>query len=61
MGHSLAALRGRPVYGGEMSLQLRALLAEKVALPTATWTPRSHEVLDVEINRVLEVAGYRRS
>ena len=59
MGHSLKSLRNRPVYGAEMELRLRALLAEKVVFPTDTWAPRSHEEIDAEINSLLEEQGFR--
>jgi integrase len=60
MGHSLKALRGRPVYGAITELRIRALLAEKAAFPTPTWTPRPHEELDAEVDRLLTTAGFRR-
>ena len=59
MGHSIETLRGRPVYGTKMQLRVRALLAEKVVFPTATWAPRLHEEIDGEINILLEEQGFR--
>ena len=60
MGHSLRALRGRPVYGAGLEPQVCALLAEKVVFPTPTWAPRSHAVLDAEIDLLATEAGLRR-
>jgi integrase len=60
MGHSQRALRGRPVYGAGLELQVRALLAEKVVFPTRAWTSRPHAVLDAEIDRLAVEAGFRR-
>ena len=45
MGHSIEAIRGRPVYGAELTLSLRSLYQEMVSFPTASWTPRSAEEL----------------
>ena len=61
MGHSLKSLRGRPVYGAQVELRLRALLLEMIALPTPTWSPRCHDELSCEINRILEEHGFRRN
>ncbi len=60
MGHSIEAIRGRPVYGTDLELPVRALLLEKIAFPTADWTPRSHQEIDAEIDRLLEEDGFRR-
>jgi hypothetical protein len=60
MGHSIEAIRGRPIYGSDLELPIRALLLEKIAFPTDDWTPRSHEELDAAIDRLLKEEGYRR-
>ena len=59
MGHSIEAIRGRPVYGAELTLSLRSLYQEMVSFPTASWTPRSAEELWELIYRSLEIEGYR--
>lgn len=59
MGHSLKKIRGREVYGDETSLKLRALFAEMVSLPTATWKPRPHAELRQEIEKLLLEEGFR--
>jgi integrase len=60
MGHSIEAIRGRPVYGTALELPLRVLLLEKIAFPTKGWVPRSHQEIDAEIDRLLEEDGFRR-
>lgn len=60
MGHSIEAIRGRPVYGTDLELPLRVLLLEKIAFPTDDWTPRSHQEIDAEIDWLLEEDGFRR-
>lgn len=52
MGHSIPRVRGRAAYGTGPDLRMRALFQEMVAFPTATWTPRPHEVLWDEIDRL---------
>ena len=59
MGHSVEAIRGRPVYGAELSLSLRSLYQEMVSFPTSSWTPRPAEELWELIYRSLEIEGYR--
>lgn len=59
MGHSIGNLRGRPVYGSDIDLRIKALLQEMVAFPTATWTPRPISALREEIDVVLKKKGHR--
>ncbi|NIY80371.1 hypothetical protein HCZ23_12940 [Celeribacter sp. HF31] len=61
MGHSVGAVRGRPVYGSMPDLELRALYQEMVAFPTASWSPRSIQTLRAEIDRLAEEQGFRVS
>lgn len=59
MGHSIGKIRGRPVYGSEPDLQMRALYQEMVSFPTDLWEPRSIKVLREEIDRVASELGFR--
>lgn len=59
MGHSIGRVRGRPVYGSELDLPVRALLQEMVAIEGSGWTPRPIAELWVEIDRLLEEKGHR--
>jgi hypothetical protein len=59
MGHSIGKIRGRPVYGSEPDLQVRALYQEMVSFPTDLWEPRSIKVLREEIDRVASELGFR--
>ncbi len=60
MGHSLRRIRGREVYGDELSLELRVLYAEMVAFPTKAWSPRSKEELQKEIDNILSSKDFSR-
>lgn len=59
MGHSIGKIRGRPVYGSEPDLRLRALYQEMVSFPTEKWEPRPIAVLRTEIDRLGEELGFR--
>ena len=59
MGHSISKLRGRPVYGAELELQLRALLQELVGIEGDGWKPRPRAVVRKEIDKLHKAAGYR--
>lgn len=59
MGHSISKLRGRPVYGAEVELRLRALLQELVGFEGDGWKPRPRAVVRKEIDKLHEAAGYR--
>lgn len=59
MGHSVAEVRGRPVYGSTLDLPVRALLQEMVAFPSETWMPRPIADLWAEIDVILREQGYR--
>jgi len=59
MGHSIGRVRGRPVYGSELDLPVRALLQEMVAFEGDGWSPRAIADLWVEIDRLLEQKGHR--
>lgn len=59
MGHSLKKIRGRPVYGDETELQIRALYTEMIAFPTPSWTPRPHLTLIAEVERILDEEGFK--
>ncbi|TMM54117.1 hypothetical protein FDT80_00490 [Sulfitobacter sabulilitoris] len=59
MGHSIGAIRGRPVYGSDLDLRIRALLQEMVAFETPTWKPRPIKVLRREIDNILNEKGHR--
>lgn len=61
MGHSMRKVRGREFYGDETNLTLRALYAEMIAFPTEKWTPRSHEEIRAEIEKLLTDEGFRVS
>ena len=45
MGHAISKLIGRPVYGAEMELPLRALLQELVGIEGDDWKPRPRAVV----------------
>ncbi|MGJ8546028.1 MAG: DUF6538 domain-containing protein [Sulfitobacter sp.] len=59
MGHSIGRVRGRPVYGSDLDLPIRALLQEMVAIESEEWTPRPIAELWTEIDLLLEEKGYR--
>ena len=59
MGHSIGRVRGRPVYGSELDLPLRALLQEMVAFEGDGWSPRPIAELWEEVDRLLEEKGHR--
>lgn len=59
MGHSIGRVRGRPVYGSELELPIRALLQEMVAIEGDDWSPRPIAELWAEIDRLLEEKGHR--
>jgi hypothetical protein len=59
MGHSIGRVRGRPVYGSELDLPIRALLQEMVAIEGDGWSPRPIADLWAEIDRLLEEKGHR--
>ena len=59
MGHSVGRVRGRPVYGSDPDLRMRALLQEMVAFPTSRWTPRPIAVLREEVGRLAAELGFR--
>ena len=58
MGHSVGRIRGRPVYGSEPDLRMRALFQEMVSFRTDTWTPRPREELWREVERLTDELGY---
>ena len=59
MGHAISKLIGRPVYGAEMELPLRALLQELVGIEGDDWKPRPRAVVREEIDKLREAAGHR--
>jgi integrase len=59
MGHSIGAIRGRPVYGSDLDLRIRALFQEMISFETPTWTPRPIKVLRREIDKILNDKGHR--
>lgn len=59
MGHSIGRVRGRPVYGSDLDIRVRALLQEMITFETQDWKPRPVNVLWEEIDRVFEAEGYR--
>jgi len=59
MGHSIGALRGRPVYGSSPDLKLRSLYQEMVSFPTNEWTPRPVEEIRKEIEQLAIEQGFR--
>jgi len=59
MGHSVAKVRGRPVYGSLLDLPIRALLQEMVTFECDNWAPRPIAELWTEIDRLLEEQGHR--
>lgn len=59
MGHSIGKVRGRPVYGNDPDLQMRALYQEMVSYPTESWKPRSIRILREELDRVATELGFR--
>lgn len=59
MGHAISKLRGRPVYGAELELPLRALLQELVGIEGDGWKPRPRAVIRKEIDKLREAAGHR--
>ena len=59
MGHAISKLRGRPVYGAELELPLRALLQELVGIEGDGWKPRPRAVVRAEIDRLRAAAGHR--
>ncbi|PKQ10929.1 MAG: hypothetical protein CVT70_17025 [Alphaproteobacteria bacterium HGW-Alphaproteobacteria-1] len=59
MGHSIGRVRGRPVYGSDLDIRVRALLQEMITFETQDWKPRPVNVLWEEIDRVFEADGYR--
>lgn len=60
MRRSLKRIRGQELYGDDTELELSALFLEMIAFPTANWEPRTYEVLNAEIDRVLEEEGCER-
>lgn len=61
MGHSVGKVRGRPVYGSDLDLPIRALLQEMVTFETPSWQSRPIVDLWGEIDRILERGGFRTS
>lgn len=59
MGHSIGRVRGRPVYGSDLDLRIRALLQEMITFETEDWKPRPVKRLWKEIDRLLEAEGFR--
>jgi integrase len=59
MGHSVKVLRGRPIYGAELDLHLRALYQEMVSLPADDWRPRPIAELRGLVDARLEELGFR--
>jgi len=59
MGHSIGKIRGRPVYGSEPDLRVRAIYQEMVSFPTENWKPRSISALRQELDRMAEELGFR--
>jgi integrase len=59
MGHSIGRVRGRPVYGSDLDLQIRALLQEMVAIEGDGFSPRPIADLWDEIEKLLEERGHR--
>ena len=57
-GHSVGKIRGRPVYGSDPDLRMRALLQEMVSFRTPTWTPRPREVLWNEVAKLKDELGF---
>jgi len=58
IGHSIARLRGRPVYGSNLELSVRALLQEMITFETPDWKRRPVARLSKEIDRLLEKKGH---
>ena len=59
MGHSIGRVRGRPVYGSDLDLRIRALLQEMITFETEEWKPRPVKRLWKEIDRLLKAEGFR--
>lgn len=59
MGHSIGAVRGRPVYGSKPDLRIRALYQEMISFPTITWHPRPIKELRTQIDHLLAEQGFR--
>jgi integrase len=59
MGHSIGRVRGRPVYGSDLDIRVRALLQEMITFETQDWKPRPVDQLWEEIDRLFEADGYR--
>ena len=59
MGHSIGRVRGRPVYGSDLDIRVRALLQEMITFETQDWKPRPVDQLWHEIDRLFEAEGYR--
>lgn len=59
MGHSIGKLRGRPVYGSDLELRVRALLQELVGIEGDGWKPRPRKAIRAELDRLREEAGFR--
>ncbi|MGR3631601.1 MAG: DUF6538 domain-containing protein [Limimaricola soesokkakensis] len=59
MGHSIGSVRGRPVYGSEPDLKLRALLQEIVSFPVEGWKPRSINEIRAAMDALLKENGFR--
>jgi hypothetical protein len=58
MGHSVGKILGRPVYGSELDLRMRALLQEMVSFRTDDWTPRPTEDLWIEGKKLADELGF---
>lgn len=59
MGHSIGRVRGRPVYGSDLGIRVRALLQEMITFETHDWYPRTKAHLWEEIDRLFEEEGHR--
>ena len=59
MGHSIGRVRGRPVYGSDLDLRVRALLQEMITFESDGWKPRPVSRLWQEIDRLFEEEGHR--
>jgi integrase len=59
MGHSIAKIRDRPVYGSAPDLRLRALYQEMIAFPTPSWQPRPVAELRRQISHLATEKGFR--
>jgi integrase len=61
MGHSIGQVRGREVYGNELTLEIKALIAEMIAIPTPSFKPRSQEALREIMAETKKKLGFRLS